>query len=163
MSNETEHEVTSALSFFKGFLFGGLLGAGFALVFAPKPGKELRDDIKKKSLDLKEEADVALADIKVKAAAIIEEGKKTAEALLKEADARLTEAKQKASEILDSGIKIVDTVEEAVEEVVEKAVETVGSGKDAAISKRKKVKDAVKAAKKAFDEEKESVLKKENS
>jgi gas vesicle protein len=46
------------------FLAGGLVGAGLALLFAPKPGKELRKDI----------ADVA-ADAREKAAAVVDQGK----------------------------------------------------------------------------------------
>jgi gas vesicle protein len=46
------------------FLAGGLVGAGLALLFAPKPGKELRKDI----------ADIA-ADAREKAAEIVDQGK----------------------------------------------------------------------------------------
>ena len=92
MSTTNENDVSSAIGFFKGFLLGGLVGAAFALMFAPKPGKELREDIKKRSADLKEEADAALTDIREKAAAIIEEGKKSADALLKDAEQKFAEA-----------------------------------------------------------------------
>ena len=46
------------------FLAGGLVGAGLALLLAPKPGKELRKDI----------ADIA-ADAREKAAAVVDQGK----------------------------------------------------------------------------------------
>jgi gas vesicle protein len=46
------------------FLAGGLVGAGLALLFAPKPGRELRKDI----------ADIA-ADAREKAAAVVDQGK----------------------------------------------------------------------------------------
>jgi gas vesicle protein len=46
------------------FLAGGLVGAGLALLFAPKPGRELRKDI----------TDIA-ADARIKAAAAVDQGK----------------------------------------------------------------------------------------
>jgi gas vesicle protein len=46
------------------FLAGGLIGAGLGLLFAPKPGRELRKDI----------ADVA-ADAREKAVALVDQGK----------------------------------------------------------------------------------------
>ncbi len=39
-----------------GFVVGGIAGAITALLLAPKPGKELREDIKKKSSELKDNA-----------------------------------------------------------------------------------------------------------
>ncbi|MBN2365331.1 MAG: YtxH domain-containing protein, partial [Calditrichaeota bacterium] len=38
--------------FFKGFFFGGLIGAAFALLYAPQSGKETRDEIGKKADEL---------------------------------------------------------------------------------------------------------------
>ena len=42
-------EKSNVGSFFKGLFFGGLVGAGFALLYAPKKGDELRKDLKEKS------------------------------------------------------------------------------------------------------------------
>ncbi|MWV47314.1 YtxH domain-containing protein [Paenibacillus sp. HJL G12] len=42
---ETEYPVQSSSTFFKGALIGGLIGAAAALLFAPKPGRELRGDL----------------------------------------------------------------------------------------------------------------------
>ncbi len=58
------------------FLVGGVVGAGLALLFAPKPGRETREDIKRfantakdkvsvaidKSKELYDESKVAIAD-----------------------------------------------------------------------------------------------------
>jgi gas vesicle protein len=46
------------------FLAGGLVGAGLALLFAPKPGRELRKDI----------TDIAV-DAREKAAEVVDQGK----------------------------------------------------------------------------------------
>ena len=43
--------------FFVGLLAGGAIGAAFALLYAPKTGKELRQDIKSRTDDYLDEAD----------------------------------------------------------------------------------------------------------
>lgn len=45
---ETEYPVQSGSTFLKGALIGGLIGAAAALLFAPKPGRELRGDLSDK-------------------------------------------------------------------------------------------------------------------
>ena len=49
-----------------GFLVGGIAGAVTALLFAPKPGKELREDIKQKSEDIKGSAKKMFSSLKKK-------------------------------------------------------------------------------------------------
>ncbi|MFD2880846.1 YtxH domain-containing protein [Paenibacillus rhizoplanae] len=45
---EKEFPVESGSTFFKGIFIGGLLGAAAALLFAPKPGREMRSDLSDK-------------------------------------------------------------------------------------------------------------------
>lgn len=45
---EKEYPVESGSTFFKGIFIGGLLGAAAALLFAPKPGREMRSDLSDK-------------------------------------------------------------------------------------------------------------------
>ena len=59
-----ESEVTTVRSILVPFVVGGLVGAGVALLLAPKAGKELRKDIK----------DIAL-DTRAKIATTVEKGK----------------------------------------------------------------------------------------
>ena len=59
-----ESEVTTVRSILVPFVAGGLVGAGVALLLAPKAGKELRKDIK----------DIAL-DTRTKIATSVEKGK----------------------------------------------------------------------------------------
>ena len=47
-----------------GFLAGGLVGALVALLYAPKPGRELRADIKNKAEELKDDAQDFIAEAK---------------------------------------------------------------------------------------------------
>lgn len=45
---EQEYPVQSGSTFFKGAFIGALVGAAAALLFAPKPGRELRGDLSEK-------------------------------------------------------------------------------------------------------------------
>ena len=86
--------------FLKGLIIGGLLGVLAGILFAPKPGKQLRSEIKEKGSEVLEDAKEIYADASAKAKAILEEAKKRAAELKKEADRHLSEARQKAKEIL---------------------------------------------------------------
>lgn len=59
-----------------GFLAGGAVGAVLALLYAPKSGKELRNDIKVKADGYLDEAEKYIAEAKDKAKDLINEGKK---------------------------------------------------------------------------------------
>ena len=92
-----------------GFLSGAVVGAAVALLYAPKSGKEFRQDIKDKTQDLMEGAEDFAKVAKEKAIATYNEGRQKAEQLvtdakekadiiLKDASRVLTDAKTKASE-----------------------------------------------------------------
>ena len=51
-------------SFLKGVIFGGFIGEGLALLYAPKPGKEMREEIKKKSTELRVNSEGVITDAK---------------------------------------------------------------------------------------------------
>jgi gas vesicle protein len=53
------------------FLVGGIVGAGIALLLAPKPGKEVREDIKRFASNAKERVSSAVDQGKV----LYEEGR----------------------------------------------------------------------------------------
>ncbi len=55
-------------SFLKGLLFGALVGATAGILFAPKSGKETREDIKKAAEEFKKQA----GDLYMKARASVE-------------------------------------------------------------------------------------------
>jgi len=67
------------LAFLKGLLLGGAVGAVLALLFAPKSGKELREDIARKATGLKEEAERRFEEVKTKTAELVEQGKEVVE------------------------------------------------------------------------------------
>jgi len=54
-------------SFLAGFVIGGLIGAGVALLLAPQSGEETRDFIKDKSIELRDRAYDTADEARVKA------------------------------------------------------------------------------------------------
>lgn len=87
-------------SFLIGFLAGGVIGAVIALLYAPKPGKELRADIKNKAGEVVENAEEYVSAAKNKAVDIINEGKRKSEGLIHE-------AKKRAESLLGDAEKIL--------------------------------------------------------
>ena len=87
-------------NFLKGFVIGGVLGALAGIFFAPKPGKDLRSDLKEKGSEVLKDGKEIYADTSTKAKAIIDDAKHRAGELKKEADRHLSEARQKTKEIL---------------------------------------------------------------
>jgi gas vesicle protein len=119
-----------SVDFVKGLFIGGLIGAVLGILYAPKSGKETREDIARKTEDLmaraREEYELAL-----------EKSKKAYEAAVK----RLKEAEISAKEK-------VEEVESKVEELTERGKETLLEGKG-------RLKRAIDAGVEAFKEEKD--------
>lgn len=59
-----------------GLLAGGVLGAGIALLYAPKPGRKLRADLKDKADSLLEDGEEYMMAVQEKAAEIVDDAKK---------------------------------------------------------------------------------------
>src|SRR5664280_3729757 len=85
--------------FFIGLLAGGAIGAIVALLTAPKSGKELRKDIKNKTDEYYDETEKFIADAKVKAKDMMNEGKRRPEQLI-------SNAKSKSEELLKNAERI---------------------------------------------------------
>lgn len=94
------NEEDSKTGFLIGFLAGAVVGGIVALLYAPKPGKELRADIKTKAGDAMDNAEEYVSAAKNKAVDIINEGKKKSEVLI-------TEAKKRAESLLGDAEKIL--------------------------------------------------------
>jgi len=90
-----------------GLLAGGVLGAILALLYAPKPGKELRADIKNKAGEFMDDAEGYINVAKSKAVDIINEGKKRSENLI-------SEARKRAESLLGDAEKILSDAKERV-------------------------------------------------
>lgn len=87
-------------SFLIGFLAGSVIGAIVALLYAPKPGKELRADIKNKAGEIADSAEEYIIAARNKAVDIINEGKRKSEGLI-------SEAKKRAESLLGDAEKIL--------------------------------------------------------
>lgn len=123
-----------------GLLVGGALGATLALLFAPKSGKELRQDIKSKTDVYLDDADKYIAEAKHKASDMINDGKKKSEKLIKE-------AKSKSDELLNDAERILSDARSKTDEIVK-------TGKEKLDQKSSQVKSAIKAGVDAYKETK---------
>jgi gas vesicle protein len=61
------------------FFLGGVVGAGIALLTAPKVGQETREQLKKLADEAKQKAEAYIEDVKSKAATVVEKGKELLE------------------------------------------------------------------------------------
>jgi gas vesicle protein len=97
-----EHEKTK-VHFYKGLLIGSTLGVLAGILFAPKSGKELRADIRKKGNELLKDGKEIFADVSTKANEIFGEVKH--------------QAKELREEVEDTGEKIAGKVHEKIGQV----------------------------------------------
>jgi len=132
----------SGNGFLIGLIAGSALGAIVGLLYAPKSGKELRDDIRAKSNEYLDDADQYIQDAKVKAKDLINEGKKKSEELI-------VDAKSKSEELLKEAQKIFD-------EAKSKTSKTVSEKKESLETEGTRLKSAVKAGVEAYKETKKS-------
>jgi len=86
--------------FLKGFLIGGFFGALAGILFAPKSGKELRSELKRKGEKTLDDTKHLYSEARDKAKAILEDGQHRALELKKEVNRHLAEARLKAKEVL---------------------------------------------------------------
>ena len=122
-------------AFLAGFIFGGLIGAAVALLYAPQSGEETRTIIREKSIELKDKAVDSAEDARVRAEKALEEARA-------KADKAIAEARQKAEELAnltkDRAIELQQRGQEVLEEQKTKLGSTIELGKKAV----KKTKDS---------------------
>lgn len=104
------------------FALGAGLGAGLALLFAPKKGSDLRRDIKKKFDSFMEDVDdLTVAKIKEEFTKKVDEIKKGIEELDKETVAKV--AKKKGEELKNKASELVNLAKEKGTPVLEGVAE----------------------------------------
>jgi gas vesicle protein len=80
--------------FLAGLLIGGLVGAATALLLAPQPGEETREDLREKGIELKD-----------RVMELSEEARKRAEELQAEGRTIVQEQKERVGEAIEEGKK----------------------------------------------------------
>jgi gas vesicle protein len=125
-----------------GFLAGGAVGAIIALLYAPKSGRELRNDIRTKTDEYLDEAERYLEEARDKAKMMINEGKRKSEKLV-------SDARVKSDELLKDAEKIFTDAKT-------KVGQAIASGKQTLESEKNNLKNAFKAGVEAYKETKQS-------
>ena len=123
-----------------GFITGSVVGAALALLYAPKSGKELRNDIRVKKDEILDDTSEYLQIAKTKATDLINEGKRKSEELI-------SDAKKRAGTLIDDANSILNDAKE-------KATTAIGSTKEKLSGETEKVKEAFKAGLDAYNQEK---------
>ncbi len=122
--------------FSKGVILGAIIGATAgavtALLFAPKSGKELRQDIATKSGEIYENvgehAQKAIMASKEKAQDIIQAARRQAETIIKGAEKIVSDTRQKAIDAKETVVGTYDSLREATKAGVEAFKDEMKSG-----------------------------------
>jgi gas vesicle protein len=84
-------------SFLAGVLIGGLVGAAAALLFAPQSGEETRTQIRDKSIEIRDRAEVTLDGAKVKMNESVESARTRVDELSQQVKQKMTPAASEVS------------------------------------------------------------------
>ncbi|WP_052475992.1 YtxH domain-containing protein [Cohnella kolymensis] len=77
----------------KGVLIGGAIGAAAGMLFAPKPGRELRGDIKMRYMDAQDRTKQALTDAGAKTSEMVQQVGQQATDIMAKTRSAVTAAK----------------------------------------------------------------------
>jgi gas vesicle protein len=106
-----ENNNRSAVSFLTGLLIGGAIAGIFSLLYAPMSGRKLRKRITRKTNEMFEDVNEAIANSKDKASEFLKERKDKANEIIKEtkekANEIIIESKKKAEEMFSGTKKTV--------------------------------------------------------
>lgn len=102
-----EDDMNGTQGFLAGLLVGGLAGAGAMLLLAPQSGKRTRAKIQHQSLELRDQAEDAVAKARVKARQITADVHEQAEELQHHGQHMLDEQKERLSTVVEAGKKKV--------------------------------------------------------
>jgi gas vesicle protein len=120
----TEEKSGLTKGLFIGFVAGGIVGAIAALLYAPKSGRELRTDIKRKAADIAEDATQYVKSARAKTFDVLNEGKTRSEQLV-------SDAKEKADHILGSAEKVLTGIRERANDEPGRLKSALRAGVDA--------------------------------
>lgn len=137
MGNQ-ENQNINTKDFVIGTLVGGIVGAAVALLYAPKSGRELRDNLNQgatdvrgrasdwksvayeKSSDWKDKAYVKGSEFKTKAVDSSKELSQKTQDLTKTLQSKIQERRNREDEALEAAEEVAEAIEEATEELEKK-------------------------------------------
>jgi gas vesicle protein len=88
---------SNGFAFLSGVVLGGLVGAAVALLLAPQPGEETREQLREKSLELKDRMIELSEEARKKAEEFQSEGRATVETQTARVKEAIEEGKQAAA------------------------------------------------------------------
>jgi gas vesicle protein len=135
-------ENNSGVSFLIGLFTGGAIGAVLALMYAPKSGKEFREDLRNTTDEYLDEADKYISDARDRAKDMINEGKQRSDKIV-------NDARSKSDEILKNAEKILS-------EAKSKVNSTINDKKANLDVEKENLKTAFKAGVDAYKESKKN-------
>lgn len=83
--------------FFEGLFVGGILGFLFGMLYAPKPGSQLRRELADQSDELYRQASTNLSDLKEKGSTHLQDVQSRSEQMLRQASAQMQETRDNLS------------------------------------------------------------------
>ena len=89
--------MSSGSRFFEGLFVGGIIGFLAGLLYAPKPGSQLRRELADSSDDLYRQASTQLSDLKQKSGATLQDLQSRGDQALKTTTAHLQETRDQIS------------------------------------------------------------------
>ena len=90
--------------FFAGFVFGAFVGAALALLFSPGPGDEIREQLREKSIELKERAgDLDIDELKSKGHHLLDEQRSRFQEAIEEGKKAASLRKEELLDQLEAG------------------------------------------------------------
>jgi gas vesicle protein len=107
-NQEQQHTGNNVLFFLGGMFAGGLVGAVAALLLAPQSGKETRDQIQRKGIELREQAEETVEGTKAQARQITDDLREKAEELQQRGQDVLGEQRERLVTFIDNKNEEVD-------------------------------------------------------
>lgn len=137
MSNSHGSDFTKGLVL--GTLIGGMAGAITALLLAPSSGKELREELAKKSGDVYDKASDYFTTIESNVGSAV--------------NTTVNEGRERAQNIINSAKRQAEDLLSSAESVLSEAKSKASGAKDTVQNKIENIRDAAKASADAFKEE----------
>lgn len=109
----------SRRGFFRGVILGGAVAGGLALLFAPKAGKELREDIARKARNMSDDLDDKLKQAKKNASKLDGSAKARQLEMIERAEMLRAKLMQRSQEFSKSGKKVTKLAANETQKLIE--------------------------------------------